>query len=134
MTRNQILVISALAAALTGMPSRAAAQDPDQPETVLVTLHAKPGAEGALARVLARHWSTARALRLVRKTPHITMRTPEDGNKTCFVEIFSWRDARIPDAAPAAIRALWAQMNGLVESRDGKPGLGFQAVSLVSGK
>jgi hypothetical protein len=36
--------------------------------------------------------------------------------KTYFVEIFTWRDANIPDAPPAAIQNIWAEMNQLVES------------------
>jgi hypothetical protein len=34
----------------------------DEPETVLTTFHAKPGAEAALAEVIADHFATARRL------------------------------------------------------------------------
>ena len=111
---------------LMGLTAQAA-----PPETVVVTLHARLGAEAALARVLERHWSTARSLSLVRDTPHLTLRGVEDGDKTYFVEIFAWRDAAIPDAAPPAIQAIWAEMNRLVEARGGKPGLDFSAVSVL---
>lgn len=110
-------------------PQIAAAQP--HPETVIVTLRAKPGAETELAEVLRQHWSAARALNLVAKAPHMRLRASEDGNKTCFFEIFSWRDAAIPDHAPASIQKLWSRMNALVESREGRPGLEFQAASLV---
>ena len=103
-----------------------------QPETVLVTLRAKPGAEAALQEVLARHWSMARALNLVRDEPHVTLRSAEQGNKTTFVDIFTWRDGDVPDHAPAAIRGIWDKMNSLVEARAGRPGLEFQAVSVVA--
>ena len=97
----------------------------------MVTLHAKPGGEADLARVIARHWDTARSLNLVLDTPSVTLRGAEDGDRTYFVHVFTWRDARIPDAAPAAIQAIWAEMNRLVESRGGRPGLHFTEVSVV---
>ena len=40
--------------------------------------------------------------------------------------------AAIPDNAPAAIQAIWAQMNQLVESRGAEPGLAIAGVSSVS--
>ena len=111
-----------------------AAQQPraDTPETVMVTLHAKPGGEADLARVIARHWETARRLNLVLDAPHVTLRGTEDGDKTYFVHVFTWRDAGIPDAAPAAIQAIWMEMNRFVESRGGRPGLQFTEVSIVA--
>jgi hypothetical protein len=48
------------------------------------------------------------------------------------VEVFTWRDAKIPDSAPAAIQSVWSQMNLLVESRGGKPGIDFTAVSAIT--
>ena len=74
-----------------------------QPETVMIVLHAKPGSESDLGRVLARHWSAVRNLNLVHDAPHLTVRATEEGNKTYFIETFTWRDGSIPDAAPAAI-------------------------------
>jgi hypothetical protein len=102
------------------------------PETVMVTLHAKPGAEADLERVLANHWKTARELRLVRDAPHVTIRGSEEGDKTYFVDIFTWRDANVPDTAPAEIQKIWNDMNRLVEARGGHPGLEFVAVSVVA--
>ena len=68
---------------------------------------------------------------MVLDAPHVTLRGAEAGGKTYFIEIFSWRDGSIPDAAPPEIQAIWKQMNDLVEARDGKPGLDFRAVSVV---
>ncbi len=93
------------------------AADNPKPETVIVTCQAKPGAETALARVLARHWSAARELHLVAESPHLTLRRVVDG-KTTFVDIFTWRDADIPDHAPPAIQSIWAEMNKLAEHID----------------
>ena len=104
-----------------------------EPETVIVTLHAKAGAESELARVIARHWEAVRRLQMVSDAPHVTLRGAEDGDKTYFVEIVAWRDASIPDTAPAEIQAIWKEMNELVEARDGKPGLDFRAVSVLAG-
>jgi hypothetical protein len=103
-----------------------------EPETVIVTLHAKAGSEAALARVIEQHWQTARRLNLVQDAPHVTLRGTEDGDKTYFIEIFTWRDGAIPDSAPAEIQAIWKNMNDLVEERNGTPGLGFRGVSLVT--
>ena len=126
--RKTSIAALALLAAISSRPQSKV----DQPETVLVTLHAKPGSEAALQAVLTRHWSTARALNLVRDSPHVTLREAEDGNTTRFIDIFTWRDAAIPDAAPAPIpRAL-----GPDEPPDGsarrETGTGIPAVSVVA--
>jgi hypothetical protein len=103
-----------------------------EPETVIVTLHVKAGAEAELARVIERHWSTVRKMNMVTDGPHVTLRGTEDGGKTYFIEIFTWRDGSIPDAAPVEVQAIWNTMNELVEAREGRPGLDFRAVSVVA--
>ena len=118
-----VVCFAALLVSVTPSRLRAA-----EPETVMVTLHAKPGAEDELARVLARHWETLRRLNLVRETPHVTLRGVEVDNKTYFVEIFTWRDESIPDHAPAEVLALWTELNRLVEQRSGQAGLHFVPV------
>ena len=107
-----------------------AQQSAPEPETVVITFHAKPGAEAELARVIEKHWTVARETKLVHDSPHLTLRRIEGGNKACFTDIFTWRDTGIPDNAPPAIQSIWAQMNQLVESRDGKPGLGIAEVAV----
>ncbi len=105
---------------------------PDAPETVMITLRAKAGGEEALARVIARHFETARALGLVRAdAPHMTLKGA-DGERTHFVEIMTWRDASAPDAAPPAIQAIWKEMNALVEARGGRPGLEIVEMTMVA--
>jgi hypothetical protein len=103
-----------------------------KPETVMVTCHAKAGSEAELARVLGRHWAALRDLKLVADAPHLTLRGSEDGSKTYFVEIFTWRDASIPDAAPAAIQKIWAEMGEFVEPRGGRPGIDIVEVSVIA--
>jgi hypothetical protein len=112
--------------------SSMAQQDPELPETVIVTLRAKPGAEADLERAIARHWTTAHRMKLVHDTPHVTLRGTEEGNKSYFIEIFTWRDGGIPDAAPAEIQTIWNEFNRLVEARGGHPGIEFVAVSVVT--
>jgi hypothetical protein len=103
-----------------------------KPETVMVTYHAQAGSEAKLMNVIARQWETARGLKLVQESPHTTVRGVEQGDKTYLVEIFTWRDASIPDAAPAPLRQLWAEMHDLVEPRGGRPGIDFTEVSLLA--
>lgn len=96
----------------------ALAQQAGKPETVMVTCLAKDGSEAELARVLARHWTTVRDLKLVLDAPHLTLRRTETGGRTSFIEIFTWRDASISDNAPPAIQAIWAEMNKLADKID----------------
>jgi hypothetical protein len=109
-----------------------AQQSAPKPETVVITFHAKPGAEAELARVIEKHWTVAREMKLVHDSPHLTLRRVEEGNKVCFTDIFTWRDAAIPDKAPPAIQAIWEQMNQLVEARGGDRGLAIANVAIVS--
>ena len=50
------------------LPSNAQQRN-GNPETVMITLHAKPGAESELERVLAKHWAAIRGLNLVTGGP-----------------------------------------------------------------
>jgi hypothetical protein len=82
-----------------------------KPETVMVTYHAKDGSAAALARTLARHWTTVRDLKLVADERRLLVRGAGEGGRIYFVEIFTWRDASIPDDPPAAVRAIWDDLN-----------------------
>jgi hypothetical protein len=128
-TRAHLWFVVILLAGVAGSRSTLARTiQPERPETVMITFRAKPGADAELARVIASHWATARRLKLVLDTPHLTLRS-SDGRQ--FVEIMTWRDGSVPDDPPAEIRAIWDEMNGLVETRDGTPGLAIQTVSVV---
>jgi hypothetical protein len=128
--RSTLSVLTIVGLAVS-IPRSASAQPSAMPETVMVTYHAKAGSEAALANAIARQWAAANRLKLVLKTPHILVRGDEQG-KAYFVEIFTWRDANIPDDPPAAIQNIWAEMNQLVESRGARPGIDFAAVSAVA--
>ena len=103
----------------------------DEPETVMATFHAKPGAEAMLAKLIADHFATARQLNLVLAEPHVTLRMNEGDKAAALVDIFTWRDGSIPDDAPPAIRAIWSEMAKLTEPRGGKPAIDIVQVSLV---
>jgi hypothetical protein len=122
--------VLALLLAPTSRDVRAQATGND-PETVMVILHVRHGSEDQLAQVIANHWETARRLNLVLDTPRVTLKGMESGGDTYFVDIFTWRDASIPDSAPTAIQALWGEMNTLVESRNGKRGIEIAMVKHV---
>jgi hypothetical protein len=107
------------------------ASAPADPETVMVTLRARPGAEAELARVVANHWATARRLDLVRPEPHVTL-SAKDAGGTYYVDVFTWRDASIPDNAPAEIKKIWEDMHRLTEARGGHPALTFTEVTVVA--
>jgi hypothetical protein len=113
-------------------PNAFAGTPAEEPETVMITLRAKAGAEDELARVIARHWETVRRLNAVREdAPHLTLRATDAGNRPYFVEILTWRDASIPDAAPPEVQAIWKEMNALVEKRGASPGLEIVEVTPV---
>jgi hypothetical protein len=104
----------------------------EEPETVVIRLNPKPGATADLEKVIAKHWETAKRLNLVADTPHLTMRGLEGDNQDFLLEVLTWRDADIPDHAPAEIQAIWAEMSRLVEKRGQRPGLAIDQVSLVT--
>ena len=119
-------------AALTQASSLVAQPRSEEPETVMITLHAKPGAESSLARVIERHWETVRRLNMVTDAPHVTLRGTENRDKTYFIEIMTWRDASVPDNAPPEILALWKELNELVEPRNGQRGLDITEMAIVA--
>ena len=104
---------------------------PADPETVMVTFRAKAGAEAELVKVIADHWTTARRLDLVRPEPHLTLKG-QDAGGAYYVEIFTWRDASIPDNAPPDIQKIWSEMHRLTEARGGYPALSFSEMTMVS--
>jgi hypothetical protein len=79
------------------------------PETVAVTYRVKPGNEAELQKVLARQWATLTRLDAV-TGPHSLYR-----GEGFFLEIFTWKDAAIPDNAPAEIRTIWGEMHKLTD-------------------
>lgn len=132
MTKKAWLVTVGLLLGLGSTAAIVAAARADMPETVMITLRPKPGAEQELANVIADHWATARKMDLVQPDPHVTVRTRDEGRKPVFIDVFTWRDRDIPDNAPPAIMKIWGEMNRLTESRGGRPGLEITEVTLVA--
>jgi hypothetical protein len=121
----------ALAVTLCFVGSLAAGQPAEKPETVMLTYRAKQGSEAELIQTLAKHWQKACELKLVCETPHVVVRGTDYEDKPYLVEVLTWRDDRIPDAPPAAIQSIWAEMGNFVESRGGKPGIDIEVVSPI---
>ena len=101
-------------------------------ETVIVTYQVKPGKEDELFKVLAKHWATIHRLGMVLDQPHLVFRGKDDSNKFFFVEILTWDDAETPDNAPPEVRAIWKEMEPLVESRLGHTPIEFPEVHAVN--
>ena len=103
----------------------------DSPETVIVTYLAKPGSEDALEKIIQKHWETLRRLKLVTADVHVLYRGEDERGKSFFVNIFTWKNHDAPDNAPPEVEAIWAQMEPLVEPRDGHPGIEHPEVKAV---
>jgi hypothetical protein len=104
-----------------------------EPETVMITLHPKAGADQELAAVIARHYEIARRLELLQPDAiHVTLRGADENDRPYFVEILTWRDASVPDNAPKDILAAWGDMNRLVEPHAGRPGLDIVPMRTVT--
>jgi hypothetical protein len=124
-TLQRLAAISVLSFTAIQVPSH------EEPETVVITLHARAGADSALRAVIDRHWSALERLKLTAGPLHATLRGTETGG-VYFVEIFTWRDSAIPDNAPAEVRALWDQMAELTQARGGKPGIDIAELTDVT--
>jgi hypothetical protein len=127
---NAVLFVAALISWQVPSFAQSKAEDP---ETVLVIYHVKPGAETELEQVIAKHWGTLVRLNLVRKDFHVLLRAQE-ADCVRFVEVGTWRDRKLHDSAPAEVQALWKEMNRFVEPRDGHLGIEITEVSLMENR
>jgi len=126
---ERTLIVLAAAAALL-VPARVGALDP---ETVHVTYHVQEGKLGAFLDALRPQYPACRKLGLVLAQPHFILSGSEDG-KPVVVEILTWRDGAAPDSVPEEhpeILAIWNRLNGLVEKRNGKPGIEIEPMTVV---
>jgi hypothetical protein len=101
-------------------------------ETVMVTYHVQLGKEAEFQAVLLHGWEVYQSEHLVYAQPHIIIRNAEAGDKTRFVEIFTW--VKSPEHAPASVVAIWKQEQSLCEARNGHTGIEGGEVDLVTGK
>ena len=101
--------------------------------TNICTYRVKPGARDAFVELLRRHWPALHEAGLATDTPAIFFEAEVGGDSrhnetgTTFVEIFSWTRPDGPNLAHEmpAVMAIWEPMGGLVEDRDGRPGMEF---------
>ena len=101
------------------------------PETVLVTYRPQAGNAEKLEQLIARHGATLQRLALVTSDPHLTFRASDSSGKPILLDLLTWKDDAIPDNAPAEVSAIWAEMQKLVEKRDGRPGIEILIVKPV---
>jgi len=100
------------------------------PETVLATFRVKPDQLSAFLKLMPEYWAALRAQDLVLADRHLVLQGEEHGRPT-IVEVFSWKDHDAPEHVPAQIQKYWDKINGMVESRDGHPGVEFPEMSIV---
>ena len=127
-----LVVLSLTACSTTSDTHQGSAKS--DPETVLVTYHVKPGKDAEFQAVLSRTWQVYRAEHLVFAKPHIIVRDTEGGDKTRFVEIFTWVSHSAPEHALDAVKTLWEQEQSLCEGRNGHGGIEGGEVEIVTGK
>lgn len=97
----------------------------------MVSYHVRPGKEAEFQPLLARAWQVYRGENMTYAHPHILIRDVEDGDKTKFVEIFTW--IKPPDHAPESVQTIWKQEHVLCEARNGKQGIEGGEVELITG-
>jgi hypothetical protein len=104
------------------------------PETVMITYHVKSGKDSELQAALASAWQIYLTEHLVYAEPHVVVWAPEDGDKTRFVEIFTWVSHATPEHAPDAVKKIWEQEQSLCEARKGHTAIEGGEVELVGGR
>jgi hypothetical protein len=129
-TIYMLLPVSLLALAGCSTTHQAGSPKPGS-ETVMITYHVQPGKEAEFQKLLAHAWEVYRSEHLVYVDPHTTLRSTEDGDKTRFIEIFTW--VKSPDNAPDSVQTVWKQEQSLCEARSGHRGIEGGEVELVTG-
>ena len=100
-------------------------------ETIHSVAHVKAGHETEYAQLSEKAWAVYRHLGLVLDRPHVVLRGTDEKGRSYFVEVFTWKSPDIPDHAPPEVRAIWQQLEGACEARDGRPGIDFSEVTGV---
>ncbi len=135
MTKQILHLITVVVVAVIGGLRAPAQKTSDLPgpgtETIYSIAHVKPGMENQYSELSAKTWEIYRRLNLVLERPHVVVRGLDSGGLPYFVEIFTWRSPEIPDHAPPEVRAVWKQLEGVCEKRNGRPGIDFTEVTAV---
>ncbi len=100
------------------------------PVTVICLYRVASGSESEFSALLERHWPTLRGRGLVTEDPPRHYRGAEQDGRPLFVEIFRWASEEAAGTAHELpeVMAIWAPMDGLTESRDGRPNMEFPHV------
>jgi hypothetical protein len=126
MSHRLLLIFCSLLAVTT------AAQLPGpETETIHSVAHVKPGREAEYAKLSAETWALYTRLGLVLDHPHVVLRGADEKGRPYFVEIFTWKSPDIPDHAQPEVKAIWKQLEDACESRDGRPGIDFDAMTPI---
>jgi len=90
------------------------------PIPVLCLYRVKPGKEAELVKLLEKHWPALAHAGLVTGEPSRVLRGQDRSKKTCYVELFSWKDARAPETAhrSADVMAVWGPMGPLCDGME----------------
>lgn len=97
-------------------------------ETIHSVAHVKPGHEAEYAQLSEKAWALYKRLGFVLDKPHVVLRGTDEKGRPYFVEVFTWKSPDIPDHAPGEVKAIWRQLEGACEARDGRPGIDFSEV------
>jgi hypothetical protein len=132
-TQRSLIAAAALALTLSLSAQEKAAKLPAPgTKTIYSIAHVKRGMEKQYAELSAKSWALYRRLDLVLPAPHVVLSGMDSQNLPYFVEIFTWRNADIPDHAPAEVRAVWQELENACEKRNGRPGIDFAEVTPVA--
>ena len=123
-------IVLTLGASLLSSSPSVAQPGQSTPETVLATFRVKPDQLSAFLKLMPEYWAALRARDLVLADPHLVLQGKEPAGPK-IVEVFSWKDHDAPEQVPAQIQKYWDKINGMVEPRDGHPGIEFPEMSIV---
>ena len=132
--RAKYLLFAVLIPALTGCSTThtRGGRDRAGSETVLITYHVQSGKEAEFQALLSQAWKIYRSEQMVFYKPHTVVRIVEDGDKTRFIEVFTW--VKTTDHAPENVRAIWQQEHSLCEARSGHAEIEGGEVQLIIGR
>lgn len=90
------------------------------PVRVLCIYRVKSGKEDEFRPLLESHWPALNSVGLVSSERARWYRTKDKEARTCFVEIFEWKDENAPRTAHELpeVMAVWEPMGGLTEDME----------------
>lgn len=90
------------------------------PVRVLCIYRVQEGKAEAFRPLLEKHWPTLNGIGLVTSEPAKWYRSRDQNGRTCFVEIFEWKDGKAPQTAHELpeVMAVWEPMGALAEDME----------------